>query len=126
MKNTDIVEQIESLCGSAMRLENCWYHFVYQQLHYVNILDCKDGIIRCSIPHVCKDSEFDRERIEEVINETNREVKFIKAVILENGSISINYDHKISEGERASDIVPHMIKTLYSASEYFMFKLQMQ
>ena len=81
-------------------------------------------MIRISIPHVCKDCEFCKERIETVINETNREVKYIKVVILKNGSISINYDHKICEGDKAGDIVPHMIKTLYSASEYLIFKLR--
>ena len=80
-------------------------------------------MIRISIPHVCKDSEYGRNRLEEVVNETNREVKYIKVMILENGSISLNYDHKINKGDRACEIVPHMIKTLYSASEYFMFKL---
>ena len=124
MNNSDILNQVEKLCGSITLLENGWHHFVYHHLHYVNIPDCKNGMIRISIPYVCKDSEFGRERIETVINETNREVKYIKVVILKNGSISINYDHKIGEGEEASDIVPHMIKTLYSASEYFMLKLQ--
>ena len=47
-------------------------------------------------------------------------------MILENGSISLNYDHKISNEERACDIVPHMIKTLYCVSGYLMFKLLAQ
>lgn len=81
-------------------------------------------MIRISIPHVVKESEYGKKRLERVINETNREVKYIKVMILENGSISLNYDHKISEGDKASEIVSHMIKTLYSASEYLMFKLQ--
>ena len=126
VKNSDILNQVEKLCGSTTLLENGWHHFVYHHLHYVNIPDCNNGMIRISIPHVCKDSEYGKERIETVINETNREVKYIKVVILRNGSISINYDHKICEGERADDIVPHMIKTLYNASEYLMFKLQTQ
>ena len=125
MNNKDILSQIEKLYGNTTLLENGWHHFIYHHLHYVNIPDCKNGLIRISIPHVCKDSEFgSRERIKTVINETNREVKYIKVVILKNGSISINYDHKISEGENASEIVPHMVETLYMASEYFMFKLQ--
>ena len=81
-------------------------------------------MIRFSIPHICKVCEYDRVRVETIINETNREVKYIKAVILDNGSISINYDHKISKGENASDIVSHMIKTLYTASEYLIQKLR--
>lgn len=124
MNNAEILNQVEKLCGSTTLLENGWHHFVYHHLHYVNIPDCKNGMIRISIPHICKKSDYDKKRLEVIINETNREVKYIKVMILENGSISLNYDHKISEGDKASEIVPHMIKTLYSASEYFMFKLQ--
>ena len=124
MNNTEILKQVKKLCGSTTLLENGWHHFVYHHLHYVNIPDCKNGMIRISIPHICKKSVYDKDRLDDVINETNREVKYIKVVILENGSVSLNYDHKISEGDKASEIVPHMIKTLYSASEYFMFKLK--
>ena len=126
MNNIDILNQIEKLCGSTALLENGWHHFVYHHLHYVNIPDCKNGMIRISIPHICKDCEYGREKTEKAINETNREVKYIKVMILENGSISLNYDHRIGEGESASDIVPHMINTLYSASGYLLFKLQAQ
>ena len=124
MNNVEILNQVEKLCGSTTLLENGWRHFVYHHLHYVNIPDCKNGMIRISIPHICKKSDYDKKRLEDIINETNREVKYIKVMILENGSISMNYDHKISDGDKTSEIVPHMIKTLYSASEYFMFKLQ--
>lgn len=124
MNDNDILSQIERLCGKTTLLENGWHHFVYHHLHYVNIPDCKSGMIRFSIPHICSVCEYERERMETIVNETNREVKYIKVVILNNGSISINYDHKKSEGEKASEIVPHMIKTLYSASTYLMLKLQ--
>lgn len=123
MNNIEVISQIEKLCGSTTLLENGWHHFVYHHLHYVNIPNCKNGMIRISIPHICKEDEYGRKKLERVVNETNREVKYIKVMILENGSISLNYDHKISNEERACDIVPHMIKTLYCVSEYLMFKL---
>jgi hypothetical protein len=126
MNNIDVLKQIEKLCGNTTPLENGWHHFVYHHLHYVIIPDCRNDMIRISIPHICKDGEYGRKRLENVINEANREVKYIKVMILENGSISLNYDHKISDEERACDIVQHMIKTLYCASEYLMLKLQAQ
>ena len=121
-----VVEEIKRMCGKVRMLNNGWYHFVYKHLHFVNIPDENNNMIRISIPHICKDVEYGKKKLEKAINETNREVKYIKAMILGNGSISLNYDHKISDGERACDIVPHMIKTLYYASEYLMFKLQTQ
>lgn len=51
-------------------------------------------------------------------------MKFIKAMVLNNGSISLNYDHRISNGEDVGDIVEHIIKTLYIASEYLVLKLK--
>ena len=77
MNNNDILNQIEQLCGKTTLLENGWNHFVYHHLHYVNIPDWKNGMIRISIPHVCKGSGLGRERIDTIINETNREVKYI-------------------------------------------------
>lgn len=76
------------------------------------------------MPHVAKSREYDKNVLEEVINETNRDVKFIKVIILKNGSISLNYDHKISDGDEISVIIPHMVKTLCLASEYLITKLQ--
>lgn len=124
MINAEILNQIEELCGNITLLENGWHHFVYHHLHFVNVPDCKNGMIRMSIPHVCNYSDYEKKKLETIINETNRKVKYVKVFILRNGSISLNYDHKITDGEKANDIVPHMIETLYIASEYFMFKLQ--
>ena len=58
------------------------------------------------------------------INETNREVKFIKATVLNNGSISLNYDYRISNDENIDKIIPHMILALYKASEYLIRKIE--
>lgn len=57
------------------------------------------------------------------INETNREVPFVKAVLLENRSISLDYDYKIFENGSAGEIVPHMIDSLNAASDYILRKL---
>lgn len=124
MKNLDVIKQIERLCGKTVLLENGWNHFVYKDIQYVYIPNYKNDMIRISIPHICKVDEYERNNLERIINETNKTVKFIKIYVLDNGSISINYDHKICVGENFNDIVTHIIETLYSASEYFMLKLR--
>lgn len=58
-----------------------------------------------------------------LVNEINREVKYIKAVIRTNGRVSLSYDHRISDDESVEVIVPHMIRTLYAASIYLNGKL---
>lgn len=81
-------------------------------------------MIRMSIPHVVNSKEYEKDDVDTAINETNREVKFIKAMVLNNGSVSLNYDHLISNSENISEIVEHIIKTLYIASEYLVLKLK--
>ena len=118
-----VVEEIKRVCGNVKMLNNGWCHFVYRHLHFVNIPDENNDMIRISIPHVVNSNEYKKEDVDVAVNETNREVKFIKAMVLDNGSISLNYDHRISNDEKAGEIIPHMIITLYLAAEYLMSKL---
>ena len=119
-----VIEEIKRQCGTVRVLNNGWCHFVYHHLHYLNIPDDANGMIRISIPHVVNSKEYKKERVDSAVNEINRDVKFIKAMLLNNGSISLNYDHLINNGENVSEIVEHIIKTLYIASEYLVLKLK--
>lgn len=118
-----VIDEIKRLCGKVKMLNNGWCHFVYRHLHFVNIPDDNNDMIRISIPHVANSADYKREVLDKAINETNREVKFIKAMVLNNGSISLNYDHRISNDETVRDTVLHMILTLFAASEYIKKKL---
>lgn len=119
-----VVAEIKRQCGTMRVLDNGWCHFVYRHLHYLNIPDDTNEMIRISIPHVVNSKNYKKENVDVAVNETNREVKFIKAMVLNNGSISLNYDHRISNGEDIGEIVEHVIKTLYIASEYLVLKLK--
>ena len=119
-----VIEEIKRQCGKVRVLNNGWCHFVYHHLHYLNIPDDANGMIRISIPHVVNSKEYKKDEVDAAVNETNREVKFIKAMVLNNGSISLNYDHRISKGEDIGEIVEHIITTLYIASEYLVLKLK--
>ena len=119
-----VIEEIKRQCGKVRVLNNGWCHFVYHHLHYLYIPDDTNGIIRLSIPHVVNSKEYKKEEVDSAVNETNREVKFIKAMILNNGSITLNYDHRISYGENIREIIEHIIRTLYIATEYLILKLK--
>lgn len=119
-----VVEEIKRVCGNVKMLNNGWCHFVYRHLHYVNIPNDNNDMIRISIPHVANSASYTREVLDKAINETNREVKFIKAMVLNNGSISLNYDHRISSEDNVGETVSHMVLTLFAASEYLKRKLQ--
>ena len=119
-----VIEEIKRQCGKIRVLNNGWCHFVYHHLHYLYIPDDSNGMIRISIPHVVNSNEYKKVEVDSAVNETNREVRFIKAMVLNNGSVSLNYDHWISKDENVMEIVEHIITTLYMASEYLVLKLK--
>ena len=116
-------EEIKRQCGKVRVLTNGWCHFVYRHLHYLYIPDDSNGMIRISIPHVVNSNEYKKEKVDVAVNETNREVKFVKVLVLGNGSISINYDHKYDNENDLHLIVRHILRTLYFAAEYLTNKL---
>lgn len=124
MNNSDIVEQLERKYGKVVSFKNGWSSFVYRHLKFIYIPDENDSSVRMAIPHLTKIGDYKKEKLTRIINETNREVKYIKLMFLKNGSVSMKYDYKIIGGVTAAAIVKHMVETLYIASEYFMFKLQ--
>ena len=81
-------------------------------------------MIRFCVPHLVKANEYNTELLSDAINETNRNVKFIKAVKLDCGSVSLDYDHKTTSDESADTIVPHIINALDFASTYLLNKLK--
>ena len=82
-----------------------------------------DGLRFC-VPHLVKANEYNADLLTDAINETNRNVKFIKAVKLDCGSVSLDYDHKTASDESADTIVPHIINALDFASNYLLNKLK--
>lgn len=81
-------------------------------------------MIRFCIPCIVRVDKYDAKAVSEAINETNRNVKFIKAVKLDCGSVSLDYDHKTTSDESADTIVPHIINALDFASTYLLNKLK--
>ena len=85
-----------------------------------------ESMIRFCIPFVAGLLSNDKELLKEAVNETNRNVKFIKALLSDKdeAKISLDYDHKITDKESAKDIVPHIINALDFAVKYLMKSLR--
>ena len=79
--------------------------------------------IRICIPHFGSIEDYDSEQLSIAINETNKEVRYVKVVTLGNGSIAINYDHKYDGLNDLRSILLHMLKTLCFSAEYLKSKL---
>lgn len=114
MKQEEIVNEIRRLCGQTMLMPSLGWHFKYKEQVYIYVVGKDESMIRFCIPFVAGLSSQDKDLLKEVVNDTNRNVKFIKALLSEkdDAKVSLDYDHKITDLESAKDIVPHIIKSL--------------
>ena len=109
------------MCGQTIPTPSLGWHFKYKEQIYIYVVGKDESMIRFCIPFVTGLLSNDKELLKEAVNETNRKVKFIKALLSEkdDAKVSLDYDHKITDLEYAKDIVPHIIKTLDFAVGYF-------
>lgn len=121
----EIVEQLKELATNVSYFQGIgWWHFRYgsYQMVYIPANNTSDTIRIC-IPHFGSIEDYDSEQLSIAVNETNKEVRYVKVVTLGNGSISINYDHKYDSENDLNSMLLHMLKTLCFAAEYLKSKL---
>lgn len=124
MRQEEIMNEIRKKCGHVEMLPSMGWNFIYHERLFFYMTGRNEEMIRICIPHLVKANEYDTELLSEAINETNINVKFIKAVKLDCGSVSMGYDHKTTSDETAEAIVPHIINALDFASTYLLNKLK--
>lgn len=114
MKQEEIVNEIRRMCGQTISMPSLGWHFKYNGQVYFYVVGKDESLIRFYIPFVVGLPLYDKELLKKAVNETNRSVKFIKALLSEKDEtkVSLDYDHKITDKESAKDIVPHIIKSL--------------
>ena len=114
MKQEEIVGEIRRMCGNAKFMPSLGWHFKYNGQVYFYVVGKDESLIRFYIPFVVGLPLYDKELLKKAVNETNRNVKFIKALLSEKDEtkVSLDYDHKITDKDSAKDIVPHIIKSL--------------
>lgn len=120
MKQEEIVYEIRRMCGNAKFMPSLGWHFRYNGQVYFYVVGKDESMIRFCIPFVAGLSLQDKGLLNEAVNDANRNVKFIKALLSEkdDAKVSLDYDHKITDIESAKDIVPHIIKSLDFAVRY--------
>ena len=114
MKQEEIVNEIRQMCGQTILMPSLGWHFKYNGQVYFYVVGKDESMVRFCIPFVARLPLYDKELLKEAVNKTNRNVKFIKALLSEKDEtkVSLDYDHKITDIESAKDIVPHIIKSL--------------
>lgn len=120
MKQEEIVNEIRRMCGQMIPMPSLGWHFKYNGQVYFYVVGKDESMIRFCVPFVAGLPLQDKELLKKAVNDTNRNVKFIKALLSEKkeAKVSLDYDHKITDLESAKDIVPHIIKALDFAVEY--------
>lgn len=125
MKQEEIVNEIRRMCGNIILLPSLGWYFRYNGQVYFYVVGKDESMIRFCIPFVAGLPSQGKELLKMAVSETNRNVKFVKAMLSEKDEtkVSLDYDHKISDKVVAKDIVPHIIKTLDFASGYLKEKI---
>ena len=120
MKQEEIVNEIRQMCGQTILMPSLGWHFKYNGQVYFYVVGKDESMVRFCIPFVARLPLYDKELLKEAVNETNRNVKYIKVLLSEkdDAKVSLDYDHKITDKDSAKDIVPHIIKTLDFAVRY--------
>ena len=124
MRQEEIVNEIRKKCGRVEMLPSMGWHFIYHDRHFFYMTGKSGGMIRICVPHLVRANEYNNELLSVVLNETNKDLKFIKVFKLDCGSVSLEYDHKMASEESAEKIVPHIINALDFASIYLLNKLE--
>ena len=126
MKQEEIVNEIRQMCGQTILMPSLGWHFKYNGQVYFYVVGKDESMVRFCIPFVARLPLYDKELLKEAVNETNRNVKYIKVLLSEKkeSKVSLDYDHKITDNESAKDIVPHIIKALDFAARYLMEKIK--
>ena len=120
MKQEEIVNEIRRMCGQMIPMPSLGWHFKYNGQVYFYVVGKDESMIRFCVPFVAGLPLQDKELLKKAVNDTNRNVKFIKALLSEKkeAKVSLDYDHKITDLESAKDIVPHIIMSLDFAVRY--------
>lgn len=124
MRQEEIVNEIRRMCGQTIQMPSLGWHFKYNGQVYFYVVGKDESMIRFCIPFVAGLSLLGKELLKDAVDDTNRNVKFIKALLSKSkdAKVSLDYDHKITENESAQNIVPHIIMALDFAARYLVAK----
>lgn len=124
IREIDIVTQLNELSSDVRLIPwSGWYFFTFRSYKMVYIPDDSNSMIRICIPFFDSIKRYNRDIFISAIEETNREVKYVKVIVLDNGKIALNYDHKLDMSNTSALILKHMLSSLFYAAEHLKRKI---
>ena len=113
-----IIQEIKRICGKMQSIQHVGCLFKLGDIDCM-YMDYKDPhLLKFTIPCLACIDSGNRQQVTNIINQLNREVKYVKTFLLDNGCVSLVYERRIMEGEETGHVVPHVIKTLDFAAGY--------
>lgn len=86
MKQDEIVNEICRMCGQTILMPSLGWHFKYNGQVYFYVVGKGESMIRFCLPFVAGLPSQDKELLKKAVNDTNRNVKYIKALLAEKKS----------------------------------------
>lgn len=83
MKQDEIVNEIRRICGNVLPMSSLGWHFKYNDQVYFYVVGKDESMIRFCVPFVAGLPSQDKELLKKAVNDTNRNVKYIKALLAE-------------------------------------------
>lgn len=118
-----IKKEIESICGKVIEFPGLGCHFK------INGIDCiclqtrpKDNL-RFIVPCAAKIPMSNQQEYMILINQVNKELRYVKVFLLDTGCIAVNYDHKLFDNTNSNTIINHIIQAISYAVRYISDKI---
>ena len=114
-----VIYEIEQICGDVQLIEHIGCLFNLDGTHCMYMENKDPFLLKFAIPSLTTVTEDKKMHVTNIINQVNREIKYVKSFLLDNGCVSVVYERKIIGGEKPVHVVEHVIKTLRFASKYY-------
>lgn len=115
MNNAKLQSSIERECSAVRHVPGVGLCFLVEHLVCICPELPSDNCLQFSIPHVLSTSDIDNDCLQQLVNGINCERRFVKAFVLQSGSLALTYDHHINSGDNVPKLVHHMVGALSQA-----------
>lgn len=117
-----VICEIQKIFGAVELIENvgCFFMLNGNQCIYMDNKDSR--LLKFSIPCLMKVSVDTRLHVANVVNQANREIKYVKTLLLDNNCVSLVYERRIDKRFN-EHIVSHITAALDFASKYIKQKI---
>lgn len=121
-KNEQVLDELKALGFVINKIPEYGYVFDYEDSHILcpTIDEDDSNFIRLAIPYVFEVNDDNRAFLENIVNKVNIDLKYVKAVIMNDNNIWVLFEH-YSIGEYPLDeLLAMMIRSLDFSRKYIL------